>query len=366
MRLPIPFENCSVLTPEHLTAVALTRAITAIICCVILLIVLAVLMILARWYFQRVCGTTVKRLAIGLLVTTVLYQINLVLHLKHYYLSSGSEYCVVFGFFDQYIGCVRLLFTLGTSMVLFFKVLKVSTSWSLLSEYYNKANRSTFTCCGRNVNKLEVILFVSLFILPLLFDWIPFTTNSYGSFGTWCWIRVFEVDCSTHIAGLWELIWLWNVPYGIVAIQTFGLIIGSLCLLHCHSGVKSASIQKRITTVGIVDFFSFLVFLGLTLLLCVLEVAVIATSLKYEYFGLLLSYAVAAPLSGALIPLALLVTIHFPMTSICKHRSLFSTDGQEQATEHESSDWSLINLPSHTTWTSPHSSYVPYADDDEQ
>ena len=61
MRLPIPFENCSLLTPEQLTVVALTRAITAIICCVILLIVLAVLMILAKWYFQRVCGTTVKR-----------------------------------------------------------------------------------------------------------------------------------------------------------------------------------------------------------------------------------------------------------------------------------------------------------------
>jgi len=60
MRLTLPFEKCSVLSPEQLT-VALTRAITAIICCVILLIVLAVLMVLAKWYFQRVCGTTVKR-----------------------------------------------------------------------------------------------------------------------------------------------------------------------------------------------------------------------------------------------------------------------------------------------------------------
>ena len=365
----LSFENCSVLTPEQLTAVALTRAVTATVCSIILLTVLTVLVICAKWFFQRVCGTTVKRLAIGLTVTTVIYQINLVLHLKHYYLPSGGEYCVVFGFLDQYIGCVRLLLTLGTGVVLFCKVVKVSTSSSLVSECYDKVHKSTFTCHGWKVNRWEVAFLVSAFILPLLFDWIPFTTNSYGVFGTWCWIRIFESDCSKHTAGLWELIWLWNVPYGIVAILTFGLIIGSLCLLHCGVKFKSSSVQNRIITVGIIDFFSFIVFLGLSLVLCALEVVVIATSLNQDYFGLLVSYAIAAPLSGALIPIALLVTIHLPMTSICtcrKHLSLSSGHFRpEQATVHESSDWSLVNMPSHTTWQPPHSSYVSFVDGEQ-
>lgn len=60
------FKNCSNLTNEQITTIAFARGITAVVCCVLLLIVLVTLAILASLYPQKVHGTVVKRLAIGL------------------------------------------------------------------------------------------------------------------------------------------------------------------------------------------------------------------------------------------------------------------------------------------------------------
>ena len=60
--------------------------ITAAICCIICLLVLVALSVCAKCYSQStVCGSTVKRLAVGLIVPTMLYQLVLALHLLRNY-----------------------------------------------------------------------------------------------------------------------------------------------------------------------------------------------------------------------------------------------------------------------------------------
>ena len=108
-----------------------------------------------------------------------------------------------------------------------------------------------------------------LVVLPLVIDWIPFTTNSYGQNKTWCWITILDPDCSIHMAGLWEQIWLWDVPFGVVAFLTLVLFIASLCVLG--HGVKNTKAQKLIE-VGVLDFVLLMAFLVFILFLYFAEI----------------------------------------------------------------------------------------------
>ena len=179
---------------------------------------------------NRVCGTLLKRLSFGLIALSVLGQLNLAIQLVYYY-NHDEKYCKVDGFFTQYFASVELLFVLGISVALFFKIgEKLFPSWRLF-HCCKKAKDKTFTCHDMKISKPEVAIVASVIVLPLLFDWIPFTTNSYGQYATWCWIRALEQNCSTNLAGRWEQIWLWGVPFGIFSFVIIVLFVGSLCQL---------------------------------------------------------------------------------------------------------------------------------------
>ena len=355
-----PLKNCSGLTEEQLMAVAYARGITAATCCVILLMVLVVLLILAIVDCQRVCGTVVKRLAFGFTAANVLYEFTLALNLKYYFDPEDWRFCQADGFFDQYFGSVQLLFTLGICLVLFLKVAKVTCSGKYFDECYKKAQGNNVTCCSKEINKVEIALLSSIFGLPLLFDWIPFTTHSYGPSGSWCWIRSFENDCSEHNAGLWEQIWLWGIPLGLVILITLGTFVTSLCLIGY--AIKTVKLETP-AKVGITDTFLSLAFLAFMLILSPPQVIAYSYSFKGDRYLFWVSNAVSTPLTGTFVPLALMILIHLPLSSCVYykrhthtgHRSL--EQFEDQATLHRSSDWSAINQPSHTTWDSPHSQY---------
>ena len=222
-------KNCSNFTDEQTEVIALVGGVSAAVCVPImstLLVVFVILAILPKTR-TRVCGTVVKRLSFGLIAVSVLYQLNFVMQLVYYYYHD-EEYCKVNGFFSQYFGIVVLLFILGISLALFFKIgRKVLPSWRSIDEYYQKANRNTFTRNGKKISILEVTVFVLFIALPFLFHWIPFATKSYGQYATWCWI---QRNCTTNVTTteMWEQIWLWHVPYRIVSFMILVLFVGSL------------------------------------------------------------------------------------------------------------------------------------------
>ena len=224
------FRNCSSFTVEQPRVIAHVRGVSAAVCCAILSTVLVVLVILAILpkTRNRLIGTVVKRFSFGLITVSVLYQLDLSLQLVHHYYND-EKFCTVNGFFNQYFGAVQLLFAVGISLALFFKIgQEIVPSWK---SFIKKVEEKTFMCYGMKISKPEVVTAVLMIVLPLLFVWIPFATNSYGPFATWCWIRILEQNCNTNTAGLWEQIWLWDVPFGIAAFLTLVLLNGSLCLL---------------------------------------------------------------------------------------------------------------------------------------
>ena len=162
--------------------------ITAIICCFICLLVLVALSVCAKCYSRStVCGTVLKRLAVGFTVLTMLFQLFVALHLVRYFNPEVKHLCELQGFLIQYASSINVLLVLGICLVLFFEALTVTTCWKF--ECYKKLKWSTFTYCDRKINKLEVIIYTLVLALPLLFDWIPLITNSYGPSQNFCWFR---------------------------------------------------------------------------------------------------------------------------------------------------------------------------------
>ena len=142
--------------------------ITGATCCIVCLLVLVALSVCAKCYSRStVCGTTIKRLAVGLIVSTMLFQFVLTFYLVRYSYPEVKDLCKFQGFLSNYVVSVQLLLTLDICLVLFLEVLKVTTSWKL--ECYEKVKRSSSTCCKRKINKLEIAIFASVFTFPLLF-----------------------------------------------------------------------------------------------------------------------------------------------------------------------------------------------------
>ena len=334
-------------TDMQLTTDALL-GITAATCCFICLLVLVALSVCARCYNRStVCGTTIKRLAVGLIVSTMLYQFVLALHLVRYFYPEVNDLCEFEGFLAHYLVSVQLLLTLDVCLILFLEVLKQTTTCKL--ECYEKVKRSTFTCCERKINKIEIAIFALAFTIPLLFDWIPFTTNSYGPSGDFCWFR--DQNCSTHscTAELWEQIWLSTVPLGLVIVVILLLFTASLCLLGYK--IKKAGVDRKTPTeVGVTNSIFFIAFLIITIVLLPINIPIASGTLKFA--------VITVPLIVMLVPLTLLMAIHLPFSSMilqiclkCRQRSHTSREC-DQTTVHRSSD---SQQPSHTTWTPPHS-----------
>ena len=359
------FKNCSGFTDDQIMAVALVRGVTAGVCGAILLLVLVVLLILAirPKSRDRMSGSVDKRLTIWLTAVTVLAELFLALSLVYYFNPSNVAFCQADGFLTQYFGSVQLLFTLWISLTLFFEVCKASCALKL--ECMDK------TCCGCKIKiPFEVGLYFAMFIVPAIMA-IPFTTDSYGPIGPWCWIRSSKENCNEHTAGRTAQIVLWNVPFGLVALLTIALIITALCLLCCL-------FKKCKPKLGVINSIVILTFLFITLAMCILEVATCDVSIDHYDYGTWVVFTVSAPLGQLAIPLALLVAVHLPLSckdrkcSTCKgcrkgNRKRFPSEipttpksdrcSQDSETrfvpEHEPTD-----IACHTAWQSPHSDQI--------
>ena len=352
------FRNCSNLTVAQTKVIALVGGVSAAVCGAIsstVLVVFVILAILPKTR-NRVCGTLLKRLSFGLIAISVLYQLSSALQLVYYY-HRNEEYCKVNGFFIQNFATVEFLLFLGISVALFFKIgEKLFPSWRLF-RCCKKAKEKMFTHHDMKINKPEVAIVASVIVLPLLFDWIPFTTNSYGQYATWCGIRILEQNCSTNPTGLWEQIGLWDVPFGIVSFVISVLFVGSLCQLGY--GIKNAKVHKLIQ-VGTVDYLLFLTFFVFAYAFAVL--AITFTFSEGHHFISLILTAVTNPLIGTFAPLGLLVGIYLPISATCilyhKRHQYQEIDNQvyeddESKTVNRSDP---VDVPSHTTWNPPHSS----------
>ena len=335
---PEIFKNCSNFTE----ALVLVEGISSAVCCSVLSVVLVALVILTKFYTQRICGTFLKRFTIGLLPFTTLLEFTFALQLKYFYDPPDVRSCEAVGFIHQLFISIHLLFAVGIFLIWFVKILKVTTSLKLVNEYYKKAKECTYTCYSWKINKLEIAFYVSVFVL---------LSNSYGPIGPWCGFQSLESNCSIQEAAIWDVIGLWIAPAGLVTLLTFALSTASLFLL-CYA-MKNTKLQKLIEvdiTVSIMLLDA--IFIPIT--------SIVSTMLPLQ-FGWWVTWCIVPTVFVALIPLVLLLVIHLPLplmiVCLCqKHqgRRNVSYGERDQATVQKCSGWSIMHQPSHTTWSPSH------------
>ena len=140
------FRNCSNFIVEQSRVIAHVRGVSAPVCCAILSTVVVVLVkrVILPKTRNRVCGTVVKCLSFGLIAISVLYLLDLSLQLVHHYYYD-EKFCEFSGFLNQYFGAVQLLFAVGISLALFFKIgQEIFPSWKSFFKEVEEKKASQF------------------------------------------------------------------------------------------------------------------------------------------------------------------------------------------------------------------------------
>ena len=83
---------------------------------------------------------------------------------------------------------------------------------------------------------MEWLYIFIIFIVPFLFNWIPFIELSFGEAGAWCWIRNQNEDCSEHQLGVILRLVTWYAP--IYPILFITLVFYIIILVHVRHQVK--------------------------------------------------------------------------------------------------------------------------------
>ena len=86
-------------------------------------------------------------------------------------------------------------------------------------------NMVLFAKYYESMTKLEPLYLLFPWIFPAIIAWIPFVHNNYGISGPWCFIRLYNDDCSWNKEGMIEV-------YGTVYGELFlGLILNNIALV---------------------------------------------------------------------------------------------------------------------------------------
>ena len=146
--------------------------------------------------FLRLYRRRVFRLAMYHVASSMLYGVNVfsMITLTSYISKDNDTFhkamCQLTGFLLDYFLWMNTLFTAV-----------------LISHFF-----LLFVCLKKlKLKYLEILCVLFSLLFPLLFVWVPFINNNYGSTGIWCWIR--DKDCFRPIEeGIIEQFVLWYVP----------------------------------------------------------------------------------------------------------------------------------------------------------
>ena len=360
------FKNCSGFTDVEITEVANLRCGLASFSCIVLYEVFGLLVILAvpnksnTVERPKVCDKVEKRLLVGLIAVSALYELFLALGVVNYFnpgTTTAEVFCIVDGFLNQYLGSVQLLFTLGIIFIIFFKAIcksdntqeEVQGCCEVLRKCCRRKCCCGGCCCGVKIGE---VVFVPVVFIVCLINLIPFIKDYYGPAGPWCWIRSIEEKCTENTAGLVEQTVLWTVPFGLVALVILALFIALcwLCYASCKLGISKGMDSLPSLAIS-------LIFLFFTVVMYTLEVAMRSYSFYHNDLVTWKAYAVSAPLGQLAIPLALLVAIYLPLS--CEHSKCCKRKSQSQIQEGEGEVTyplsSFEYVPSETNWEPLHS-----------
>ena len=138
----------------------------------------------------------VFQLAVASIAHSLVYNIDLVDLYKDRELTT--HYCSILGFLQLYTSWVELL-----------SIASITVNLILLS-VWEKQTEKLLPC--------HILL---VFLLPLLWCWVPFTVGGFGVRGPWCGIRVHDSMCDVFLEGTILRFALWQIPVYVFALPIF-------------------------------------------------------------------------------------------------------------------------------------------------
>lgn len=182
--------NCTDYTETKYVAVAIVRAVSGSISFFASLSVILMIIFFKKYILFS------QRLILYLAVAVMLNSLTVATQGATYFpdIPPAATYCTASGFLNQ------------------------TTGWSVLFAICCITIDLYLKAVAKKASRREWIYVVTIFVGPLLFNWIPFIDSAYGWAGPWCWIRQLNDDCSKNMVGYVSRIVLWYVPVTLVLI----------------------------------------------------------------------------------------------------------------------------------------------------
>lgn len=206
---------CNHSLANEFTPLLIVFSCSGVVCGVLCIIAIAA-MIFFR-LFKLLTHRLILYMLVSVLFVSFIFAIQIIgLWLKFWQGKHKGE-CIAGSFLLEYSIWVMLLSTLIITVHL--------TSMVLFPTHYE------------TVAKLEPFYLIFPWAFPLLIAWIPFIHNNYGISGAWCWIRLYNNDCSPNFEGLIEMdgVWYSELIIGLILNNIALIIIAvTLCKRACN------------------------------------------------------------------------------------------------------------------------------------
>ena len=217
-------ENCSLFDRQKYVIVTTVGMISGSVSFLACLSAFFIIILFKKWQ------TFGQRLILYLMISTTLHSLGTVLRLAFSNNNVNTTYrgfCAFAGFASQ----VEIWMVINTTTAI--------TIYVFLG-----------LVCNKHTEKYEILYILFIFVLPLVFNWIPFINNIYGLAGPWCWIRNVDVNsCERLVFGQALQLGLWYVPVYIILVLWILLYLAILYKLRGNSkrwkGVSTDTDEHR-------------------------------------------------------------------------------------------------------------------------
>ena len=175
--------NCTNFTLPQLKTINLTESACGLACLLVSVIILGALL------YYKAYKTTLQRLFLCLMVTTILQEAGLATTVEHQFQYRGQEtVCRVIGFSNQCTGTMIYLFTAQIALFLLYMV-------------YKQLNGDPFPGLSQSKcssTALEFLYAFSCIVISFGESWYPYFDGKgeYGLSLADCWIKAFDEYCN--------------------------------------------------------------------------------------------------------------------------------------------------------------------------
>ena len=251
------FLYCNNMTLGQYRALTLARALTGAAGCIVSLTVLGIIVLTTR---RKAWENISKRLYFAAIFYVLFYSIMAIAAVNYSHPpSQQSRWCEALAYLLQYS---------GTLVVVQYLACVIAVMLQVTVPVYQAVRKGNDRMCisPRKAKLGEALLFLILFLSPLLNTWEPFLPQfaPYGNYGPLCWIRLELTDnCTTNAQFNINALYLQTIPFAIVAFicsVLASMTLVTLCGMYCKFRMRTTGtrISIFIPPMAILIFVMFL------------------------------------------------------------------------------------------------------------